>query len=185
MFRTLNRHRRVNSGGRAFNNVGGPVRSKLDFLRRHRFCLSFENSSSPGYTTEKLVDAMTARCVPVYWGNPHVGTDFNVRCMINTHELDDLESACRRVLEVDADRDLRRSMLQEPFLPGNAVPDALTLDHVERRLTEFITSGSPPGKRRCRRRRLREHVHRSRLRRTIDSWSGRLEAMLWKIGVTR
>ena len=47
---------------------GAPA--KLEFLRPYKFNLAFENASVPGYTTEKIVDAMQARAMPIYWGNP-------------------------------------------------------------------------------------------------------------------
>ena len=60
-FQRLSRRKRVDSGGRAFNNIGGPIPAgspaKLDFLRAYKFNLAFENASLPGYTTEKIVEA--------------------------------------------------------------------------------------------------------------------------------
>ena len=50
---------------------------KIDFMKNFRFALVFENSSHPGYTTEKIVDAMVAGCIPIYWGNPDIQLDFN------------------------------------------------------------------------------------------------------------
>ena len=44
-----------------FNNHLG------DYLRNCKFNICFENSSGPGYTTEKLFHALAAGCVPIYW----------------------------------------------------------------------------------------------------------------------
>ena len=41
---------------------------KLAFLRRFPFTLCPENSSRPGYVTEKLFHALAAGCIPVYSG---------------------------------------------------------------------------------------------------------------------
>ena len=41
--------------------------SLSDYLRDCKFNICFENSSGPGYTTEKLFHALAAGCVPIYW----------------------------------------------------------------------------------------------------------------------
>ena len=41
---------------------------KLAWLKNYRFNLTPENSNAPGYVTEKLLDAVSSGCVPIYWG---------------------------------------------------------------------------------------------------------------------
>ena len=53
--------------------MGGPVASKLDFDRSHKFSIVCENTAHSGYTTEKLVEAFAAGCIPIYWGDPDHG----------------------------------------------------------------------------------------------------------------
>ena len=118
-FRKLGEYRKVDSGGRYLNNVGGPVADKFAFESRHKFSLCFENGSHPGYTTEKLVEALAARTVPIYWGDPDVGKVFNTKAFINVADYGSLEGALARVLELDRDDNLYMSVLREPaFLPG-------------------------------------------------------------------
>lgn len=45
---------------------------KLRLLTRYRFALAIENTSFPGYITEKIYDCFYARCVPVYYGPPDI-----------------------------------------------------------------------------------------------------------------
>nr|WMC97227.1 glycosyltransferase family 10 [Aminobacter aminovorans] len=88
LFRALSLYRRVDAPGRVQRNcapIGNSRDDKLAFLRDRRFTIAFENSSAAGYTTEKLVDAMLAGSVPIYWGNPRVAEDFDERCFINWH----------------------------------------------------------------------------------------------------
>ena len=73
---------KVDSGGKFLNNVGGPVTDKLSFIKDYKFVISFENSSYPGYTTEKILEPMLVNSIPVYWGNPLVYNDFNYRTYI-------------------------------------------------------------------------------------------------------
>lgn len=46
----------------------GTVGSKRDTMQGYKFALAYENSSFPGYVTEKLFDAMFAGCIPIYAG---------------------------------------------------------------------------------------------------------------------
>ena len=64
-FRKLCEYKNVDSGGKFLNNVGGPVSDKYAFESRHKFSLCFENGAHSGYTTEKLVQALSAR-TPLY-----------------------------------------------------------------------------------------------------------------------
>lgn len=76
-FAALAAHRRVDSGGAYANNIGGPVEDKLAFQKGYKFSIAYENSSTPGYCTEKIVDAFAAGTVPIYWGDPLVKEEFN------------------------------------------------------------------------------------------------------------
>lgn len=49
-----------------------PAGEKIDTLRRYWLGLAIENTSMPGYITEKLIDCMVAGVVPVYKGAPDV-----------------------------------------------------------------------------------------------------------------
>lgn len=50
--------------------------NKYKYLSQFKFNLCPENSNSDGYVTEKLFDAFSSGCIPVYWGsnnNPEPG----------------------------------------------------------------------------------------------------------------
>jgi hypothetical protein len=106
-FNLLSQYKRVDSGGRGLNNMGGPVppgwKAKLDFLKPYKFHICFENNFVPGYTTEKLVHAMQARCLPIYWGNPLVHRDFNPESFLNLMDFPNEEALIERVIELDRD----------------------------------------------------------------------------------
>ena len=67
-----------------------------------------------GYTTEKLVHAMAAHTIPIYWGNPQVSEDFNPKSFINCHDYSSLEAVIERIIEVDQNESLYRHYLEEP-----------------------------------------------------------------------
>lgn len=92
--RALSRYKPVDSPGPSLNNMqidpppghGGDWESKRAFLRHYKFVVAFENSSAPGYNTEKLTHAIEADCVPIYWGDPEIGRSFNAARFINAHD---------------------------------------------------------------------------------------------------
>jgi len=116
-------YREVASGGRHRNNVGGPVVDKLSFLSHHKFSLAFENSSYPGYSTEKLLHALQADTVPIYWGDPLIGRDFNTRRFLSYHEFPSERALIDRVIELDRDDDAYCAMLSEPWFAGGVTPE--------------------------------------------------------------
>ena len=133
-FRKLCEYKKVDSGGRYLNNVGGPVSDKFSFESRHKFSLCYENGAHPGYTTEKLVEALAARTVPIYWGDPEVGRIFNTRAFVNVSDYGSLDEALLRVQELDRNDDLYMSVLREPAM----LPDAPSVDDDLARLEEWL-----------------------------------------------
>jgi hypothetical protein len=51
----------------------GMCGDKIAVARRYRYALVMENQRQPGYVTEKLLDAVAAGCIPIYWGAPDAG----------------------------------------------------------------------------------------------------------------
>jgi hypothetical protein len=51
---------------------GDGNRAKLTFIKGYVFNLCPENDSIPGYSTEKIMQAVMAGCIPIYWGHSHV-----------------------------------------------------------------------------------------------------------------
>lgn len=115
-FTQLSAYKPVSSGGRYRNNIGGPVEDKLAFELQHKFSFSFENSSYPGYCTEKLVQSFAAQTVPVYWGDPTAADTFNEEAFINCNRYASWDEVLEAIKRVDTDPALYERMLQTPAL---------------------------------------------------------------------
>ena len=137
LFRELCKYKKVNSGGRFLNNIGLPdgVPDKLAFQRKHKFVIACENTSHPGYLTEKLLDAFAAHAVPIYWGDPLVKETFNEKAFICAHDYPTMDALIERVREVDEDDELYARMLAEPAFLN---PDANSLEIWQETLDAFI-----------------------------------------------
>ncbi len=123
IFEELSKYKFVASGGRHANNIGGPVKDKLDFLNKYKFNIAFENSRVEGYTTEKIVEALAARTVPIYWGDPLVNIDINPRSFINISDFASLSEAIEYIKQVDADNALYESYLDADPVDRNGYLD--------------------------------------------------------------
>ena len=52
-----------------------PCDDKIETMSKYKFAVCFENTSYPGYVTEKIIDCFTASVIPVYLGAPDI-SDF-------------------------------------------------------------------------------------------------------------
>ena len=143
-FHRLSRYKKVDAGGRAFNNIGylvpGGALGKIEFLKQYKFNIAFENASIAGYTTEKIVEPMAARCLPIYWGNPLVDREFNPRSFLNYFDFEDDEALIERIIELDQNEALYREYLVQPCFHQNVPNEYFDLDRVLAHF-EMIFSG--------------------------------------------
>ena len=102
-FKRLSKYKPVASGGKVLNNVGGRVADKAAFIANYKFNIAFENSTVPGYTTEKVMEPLAVRSVPIYYGNPDIAADFNPDAMVRVASRDDVERAVEEVIRLDQD----------------------------------------------------------------------------------
>ena len=137
-FYKLSKYQKVDSGGRYLNNIGGPVLNKLAFIKDYKFTMSFENSSYPGYTTEKIIEPMFVRSIPVYWGNPNIANEFNPESFVNLHDFATVDDALQRVIEIDQNEELYNRMISAPCFHDDSVPPYLTNDAILARFVEII-----------------------------------------------
>ena len=134
-FNQLSTYKTISSGGRYKNNIGGPVADKLAFESKHKFSFSFENSSYPGYSTEKLVQSFAAQTVPIYWGDPTITETFNEEAFINCNNYTSWDEVLKAVKHVDADDDLYARMLATRALK---YPEEDSIEAKLKQLTDFL-----------------------------------------------
>jgi hypothetical protein len=125
-FEELSKYKHVDSGGLVRNNMGKSVpkppmeltSEKLIFIRDYKFVVAFENTSYPGYVTEKLTDPMFVNSMPIYWGCPRVGEEFNTRSFVNATGRS-FKDVIEEIVELDSDDDKYLAKLSEPWFEGN------------------------------------------------------------------
>lgn len=142
-FHLLSNYKIVHSGGSLFNNIGQrvPHGGEVNWMSNFKFSIVFENSAYPGYTTEKLMRALLADTIPIYWGNPLVGKDFNQNAFINVSDYDTLDQVVERVKEIDQNPTLYQAMLAEPYLPGGKETWFCQEENIVQRFEEIFYGG--------------------------------------------
>jgi len=106
--------------------------------------MAFENTSIPGYTTEKIIEAMRARCVPIYWGNPRVAEEFNPRSFINANDFPSNEALIEHIRRVDQDENLYRQYFEEPYFSGNVPNQYFSKDRILDFFGRVFSDPTPP-----------------------------------------
>src|SRR5690606_3448282 len=138
-FHLLNEYKKVSSPGKHLNNISMEVGerfsqdwmyTKLKFQSRCKFSIAFENTSSPGYTTEKIMHAFIAGTIPIYWGNPEVIKDFNPASFINCHEFNNFNEVVEWVKEVDQNDELYKRIIDAPAFIYNTLPAHLEKENL-------------------------------------------------------
>lgn len=131
-FQLLSQYKTVDSGGKLFNNIKANLdgeESKINFLSSRKFNICFESMSHPGYVTEKILHAFYAQTIPIYWGSPTIGVDFNLGAFINVHLFKSLEHVVEEVKRIDENDDIYNAILNQPKFMHNIPPSYVMIDN--------------------------------------------------------
>jgi len=58
------------------------------YLFNSQFHIAIESTSTINYFSEKLIDALITKTVPIYWGCPNIGDFFDTRGIISINDID-------------------------------------------------------------------------------------------------
>lgn len=111
----LSKYKKIFCGGGSLNNIGYKVKDKIQFQKKYKFCIAFENHVQDGYTTEKIIDAYYSNCIPIYCGSKYVHKDFNKQTFINANDFETDEDLINYIIKVDNDDTLYKSYLNKPI----------------------------------------------------------------------
>ena len=120
-YNLLSKYKHIDSGGKHLNNIHIPstekgwANDKIPFMKDYKFSIAFENSSLPGYTTEKIIHAFMAGTIPIYWGNPKVSNDFNSNAFVNCHSFKNFREVVDKVIQIDQNDELYNEIVNQPI----------------------------------------------------------------------
>lgn len=147
--RYLQQYKSVDCPGRVANNMPVPeilgsrsgdwVAGKLAFLAHYKFTIAFENVSSYGYTTEKIMHPLMAGSIPIYWGNPDIESLFNPKSFINAHRFDSFESLSAYVRHLDMDNNAYLKMMKENPFEHPYWRETMTRENIQKQFQETFS----------------------------------------------
>ena len=131
----LNKYKPVSILGKSKNQTtnikpigGNPYDDAVEIYKPFKFVICAENHALPGYITEKIINAMLAGAIPIYWGAPDVVKHFNPKSFIRVQEEKSLDDLVQKVKKIDTNPELYQQMLAEPWLHDNKLNSFLQLN---------------------------------------------------------
>lgn len=124
-------YKQIDCPGKILNNMvdaieprfGNWAKGKLDFIKKYKFTIAFENNSKVGYVSEKLMQPLQANSIPIYWGDPEVTREFNPNAFVNCHDYKNFDEVIEYVKYLDNNDDAYMEMLRQPPMQPDYVHD--------------------------------------------------------------
>lgn len=144
VFDWLNTYKTVDCGGSLFFNLPDGAekemmarrlmgreanQQKFQFFYNRKFGICMENTMDmPGYTTEKLIDAYFAGCIPIYAGQFDQEDEFNVNALINVYDYGYKDAFVNQVIGHDNTKEWELDMRSQPLF--TKFPEKFGLDAI-------------------------------------------------------
>lgn len=146
MFEQLSKIAKVDSAGRYLHNDDSLQTefgdNKRAYMQTYALNICPENTSAYGYTTEKVFEAISVGCIPIYWG-----ADFADKAVINEDAIirwdrkDGGVSALKQIQELHDNPKILNEFLEQPRLLPTAEEYIIdTYETIEKRMRELISS---------------------------------------------
>ena len=105
-----------------FSNWNNSSMYTKDAMTDFAFIVAMENSTAPGYVTEKIGNAFKAGSVPIYKGHDDtINTFFNPESFINVNNFASLDAAAEHVVNVWADPHKYEKYRSAPIYLNNSL----------------------------------------------------------------
>ena len=120
-------------GGKYNNNIGGPVKNKIKFLKSYKFSIAFENSNGDGYISKKIVDSFLSGTIPIYYGDYMIDEYINPKAFILVKGEKDIYDKIEYIKKIDNEDNLYKKILKEKVLLDDNIKN-----NNENELKEFL-----------------------------------------------
>lgn len=113
IYNALNEYKRVNSAGTFMNNmpnhkICSNYEQKMMLLQHSKFTIACESVEQDGFVTEKILHALAAGSIPIYFGSKSIDQDFNPRSFIDYRNFDSINSLVDYIKFVDQNEEVYR-----------------------------------------------------------------------------
>ena len=106
---------------RTFPSYRGNIKDKAKILPKYKFTIAYENCITPGYISEKMLEAMLYGSVPVYLGDPDVEKRVPKNCFVDKREYPTYESLYSYISEMGKEEHEKYLWNIEKFLNSRKV----------------------------------------------------------------
>ena len=137
-YQLLNTYKPTYGFGLPFGN-GDHDRNQLrkyDAICTFRFAMAFENTYKTGYVTEKFLQAKTAGCIPIYWGDSYVLHDFNPDCFIYANNFKTINECLEYIKYIDSNEEVYQKMKNAPIFKYDIIK---SLNDIKKQIKETIS----------------------------------------------
>ena len=132
IFHKISSYKKVDALGKHFNNTNiQPTRDDANWEQisvqlksKYKFSIAAENSKYPGYSSEKLLTSYRAHSIPIYFGDPEITDEYNENSFILVTDETSLDTALKRIIEIDQNDDLWTQMIREPWMTEQQIQNA-------------------------------------------------------------
>lgn len=148
----LMKYKNVDCPGKVLNNMKDAIASRHDnweeakirFIEDYKFTIAFENNKMLGYTTEKLEDPLYAHSVPIYWGNPNVGNEFNSQAFVYCDGGEEnFEEVIEEIIYLDTHDEEYLKMIRTPCMNENYNVEK-EKEKLEKFIVDILNRGNVP-----------------------------------------
>lgn len=146
MFNAISQIGHVDSAGRYLHNDDSLVKefgdNKVAYLQSYLFNICPENTAAYGYTTEKIFEAISCGCIPIYWGAELADKAvINEDAIIFWDRKNNGKDAMKRIEELHKNSKLLEEFLTQPRLLPTAEEYILdTFATIESKLRMIISN---------------------------------------------
>lgn len=93
----------------------GLIDNKSDAMRDYMYHITIENARHYHYFTEKLIDCLLMKCIPIYWGCLNIGDYFNTKGFYIINGLSDLKELTNQLKNPKEIYNNKREIIEENF----------------------------------------------------------------------
>ena len=113
----LNKYKKVDNGGNIGNNTGVNITDNiLKFYESYKFSIVFEKNSADGFSTEKILYALLAGTIPIYYGDYLIDEYINPKIFILVRNHIDAKEKIDYIKKIDQNDTLFNEFFKEDVL---------------------------------------------------------------------
>ena len=74
---------------------------------------------------------MKVNSVPIYWGNPEIGKEFNTKSFINLYDFNSVDDVIDYIIELDKNDQKYLELLNQPWFNNYNIPDDNKIENIK------------------------------------------------------